>query len=84
MLACEDLCALLRRSHAGALLTSVSVNVYESISVSFSVSCSLALGGVRKLESLEKSERINALHFCEFLSESLARDWPLSKAFNFC
>ena len=61
----------------------VSVNVYESISVSFSVSCSLALGGVRKLERQEKSERINALHFCEFLSESLARAWPLSKAFNF-
>ena len=65
------------------VVMNVSVNVYESISVSFSVSCSLALGGVRKLESQEKSERINALHFCEFLSESLARAWLFSKAFNF-
>ena len=70
---CEDLCASLRSLACGCLAYSVSVNVYESISVSFSVSCSLALGGVRKLESQEKSERINALHFCEFLSESVAR-----------
>ena len=47
------------------------------------MSCSLALGGVRKLERQEKSERINALHFCEFLSESLARAWPLSKLSTF-
>ena len=41
----------------GWLTYSVSISVYESISVSFSASHSLALGGIRKLKSLEKGLR---------------------------
>ena len=56
---CEDLCASLRSLACGCLAYSVSVSVYESMSVSFSARGSLALGGVRKLESLEKSESVS-------------------------
>ena len=56
---CEDLCASLRSLACSCLAYSVSVSVYESMFVSFSASGSLALAGVRKLESLEKSQRIS-------------------------
>ena len=56
---CEDLYASLRSLACGCLAYSVSVSVYESMSVSFSACHSLALAGVRKLESLEKSQRVS-------------------------